>query len=213
MNLTEKTGTNCIIEYLKKEYTPLAIMVYGSYADGSQNENSDFDALVISKNHEKFHDVSFVDGIQLDVFVYPSQYFEEKMNYEEFVQIFDSKIVMDTNEYGASFKNKVLKYIDNLPTKSLEDLQNDVAWCEKMVLRTKRNDAEGIFRWHWVLKDSLEIFCDIVGYPYRGPKKSLSWMKVHYPKAFECYVKAMSCFDVAALKDWIHYLKQHLENK
>ena len=40
-----------------------------------------------------------------------------------------------------------------------------------MLNRVKRSDCEGMFRWHWVLVDSLEIFCDIMKQPYWGPKK------------------------------------------
>ena len=58
-----------VIAYLKQTYNPLSILVYGSFADGSHSANSDFDALVISESHPPFHDVSFVNGIQLDVFV------------------------------------------------------------------------------------------------------------------------------------------------
>lgn len=36
-----------IIEYLKEKYQPLALIVYGSFADGTNNAHSDFDALVI----------------------------------------------------------------------------------------------------------------------------------------------------------------------
>ena len=58
-----------IIEYIKQKYSPLSIIVYGSYAIGTNNLNSDFDALVFSQHHSQFHDTSFVDGVQLDVFV------------------------------------------------------------------------------------------------------------------------------------------------
>ena len=204
---------NRIIEYLKKEYAPLSIIVYGSYADGSQNANSDYDALVISESHGQFHDVSFVDGIQLDVFVYPRQYLNGEIDCEDFIQIFDGKIVMDTDECGASLKRRVLKYLDTLPGKTPEELKNSVAWCQKMALRTERKDAEGVFRWHWVLTESLEMFCDLVGYPYRGPKKSLRWMKAEYPKEFDCYVNAMSCLDVSALKNWVGCLEEHLSKR
>lgn len=37
-----------IIDYLKETYQPEAIIAYGSFADGSANSNSDFDALVIA---------------------------------------------------------------------------------------------------------------------------------------------------------------------
>mgnify|MGYP002508212092 CR=1 FL=1 len=45
-------------------YSPLSIILYGSYANGTNNLNSDFDALVISHHHEEFHDTSFVNGIR-----------------------------------------------------------------------------------------------------------------------------------------------------
>ena len=46
-----------IIKYIKEKYCPEAIIVYGSFADGSANENSDFDALIITDN-VKTHDSS-----------------------------------------------------------------------------------------------------------------------------------------------------------
>ena len=57
-----------IIEYIKQNYNPASIILYGSYANRTNNLNSDFDSLVISYDHEQFHDTSFVNGIQLDVF-------------------------------------------------------------------------------------------------------------------------------------------------
>lgn len=56
-----------IIQYLKNKYDPITIIIYGSYADGTKNENSDFDALVISKYHENSHDLSVVEGIQTNM--------------------------------------------------------------------------------------------------------------------------------------------------
>ena len=65
-----------IIEYLKQLYDPISIIVYGSYADGTNHLNSDFDALVISRSNRTFHDTAFVDGTQLDVFIYPESHFD-----------------------------------------------------------------------------------------------------------------------------------------
>lgn len=197
-----------IIEYIKQNYEPLSIIIYGSYADGSNNENSDFDALVISKSHKKYHDVSFVDKIQLDVFIYPSTYFEDEINLEEFIQIFDGKIIMDTNECAKSLKESVLEYIKNIPFKSKEEIESQIEWCNKMLLRTKRNDEEGMFRWHWLLVDSLEIFCDAMNCHYFGPKKSLKWMKKQHPEAFECYTDALFNFNDISIENWINYLNK-----
>ena len=60
-----------VLKYIREKYNPLSIILYGSYADGTNNLNSDFDALVIVADHEQFHDTSIVDGVPLDVFVYP----------------------------------------------------------------------------------------------------------------------------------------------
>lgn len=65
-----------ILQYIQEAYAPLSIILYGSYADGTNNLNSDFDALVITSEHELFHDTSIVNGIPLDVFVYPQKYFD-----------------------------------------------------------------------------------------------------------------------------------------
>ncbi len=197
---------NEIIEYITQTYRPLSIILYGSYANGTNNLNSDFDALVISHDHEKFHDTSFVNGIQLDVFVYPESYFDEDYDCSDFVQIFDGSIIMDTNGKGRDVQNNVLSYLKNRSCKTAEEIQADVDWCVKMLNRAKRGDVEGLFRWHWVLIDSLEIFCDIVGHPYLGPKKTLKWMETDYPSAYTCYGKALQDFSMESLSDWISHL-------
>ncbi len=196
-----------IIEYIKQKYSPMTIIVYGSYASGTNNLNSDFDALVISQHHREFHDTAIVNGVQLDVFVYSSSYFDGEYDLADFVRIFDGKIVTDTDGIGQALKNRVLDYMQNRPSKTSEEIRADIDWCVKMFERVKRCDAEGMFRWHWALIDSLEIFCDAVHHPYLGPKKSLSWMAENHPKAFACYEKALSDFTVESLSDWISYLK------
>lgn len=197
---------NKIIEYIRRNYEPASIIVYGSYADGSNNENSDFDALVISKNQIEMHDVSFVEGIQLDVFVYPFSYFDGEIDCDEFIQIHDGIIAMDTDDIGLKLKHHVLNYIDNFPCKTKEEIRTEVEWCRKMLLRAKRNDAEGMFRWHWLLTESLEIYCDVMEQRYWGPKKSLRWMAEEQPEAYEIYARALYHMDEDAVEQWIAYL-------
>ena len=47
-----------------------------------------FDALIIA-GEEKTHDSSIVDGVVLDVFVYPAETFSADYDPEEFVQVWD----------------------------------------------------------------------------------------------------------------------------
>ena len=196
-----------IIEYIKQNYNPISIIIYGSYADGTNNLNSDFDSLVISYDLEQFHDISFVNGIQLDVFVYPVSYFDGEFDCDDFVQIFDGKIIVDINERGKALQMKVISHMQNRPQKSKAEIDASVGWCSKMFERVKRNDVEGMFRWHWVLIDSLEIFCDLMQHPYFGPKKTLKWMEKNHPIAFAHYKTALEDFSVDSLESWIAYIK------
>lgn len=196
-----------IIEYIKQKYNPLSVILYGSYANGTNNLNSDFDSLVISYDHEYVHDTSFVNGIQMDIFVYPASYFDGKFDCNDFIQIFDGKIILDSDERGKTLQTKVLSYLQNLPQKSKAEIDASVDWCIKMLARVRRSDAEGMFRWHWVLTDSLEIFCDMMHHPYFGPKKSLKWMEENHPTAFACYQKALADFSMDSLENWIAHKK------
>ena len=196
-----------IIEYIKQKYSPLSIIIYGSYANGTNNLNSDFDSLVISSDYEQFHDTSFVNGVQLDVFVYPASYFDGDIDCNDFVQIFDGKIIVDSDERAKMLQTKVLSYLQNRPQKTKAEIDASVDWCIKMLARVKRCDAEGMFRWHWILIDSLEIFCDVMHHPYWGPKKSLKWMEENHPTAFACYKKALADFSMDSLENWIEYIK------
>lgn len=199
-------NTEKIVGYLKKTYQPDAVIVYGSFADGSANLNSDFDALIIA-GKEKAHDSSIVDGVVLDVFVYPAETFSTDYDPEEFVQVWDGKIVLDEHGIAGQLKAKVLDYIEHLPKKTVTEVAQEVEWCEKMLLRTMREDVEGYYRWHWVLCDSLEIYFDIKGLHYYGPKKTLRLMEKSDAEAFELYAKALREFDRESLSAWIDYLK------
>lgn len=196
-----------ILRYIQETYAPLSIILYGSYADGTNGLNSDFDALVITADHERFHDTSFVYGILLDVFVYPAKYFESSYSCEDFVQIFDGRIVTDSSGIGKALQETVRAYLKNRPGKTGTELQADIDWCVKMSARAKRCDCEGLFRWHWLLIDSLEIFCDIMHQPYLGPKKALKWMEKAHPEAFDRYKRALQNFQMDDLDEWIGYIR------
>ena len=196
-----------IIEYINQKYNPASIILYGSYANGTNGINSDFDALVISYEKIRFHDTSFVNGIRLDVFVYPASYFAGNYDCADFIQILDGNIILDNQSIGKSLKDNVISYMQNRPRKSKEELKADIDWCVKMLERTKRGDAEAMFRWHWLLVDSLEIFCDTKNHCYLGPKKTLKWMEENYPVEFGYYEKALHNLNVESLENWILSIK------
>lgn len=200
-----------IINYIITKYNPHTLILYGSYADGTYNKNSDFDALIITDKHYQIHDSTIVNDVLLDVFIHHTSEFNDNMDYAEFIQIFDGNIVIDKYGIGQDLKEKVIIYMNNCSFKTFEENQMSVKWCEKMLLRAQRKDAEGFYRWHWLLMDSLEIYHDICKIRYLGPKKALLKMKYEDPTAFETYEKALSKFDYSYLEEWIQLLNIKLK--
>lgn len=120
-----------IIEYLKAKYNPVGLVVYGSFANGTNNLNSDFDALLVTLDGEEQHDHSQVFGTELDVFVYPKSKFIQDYDIEEFIQIWDGFIVIDHDGLLESLKEKTNAYIRQYIAKSKSENEHNVAWCEK----------------------------------------------------------------------------------
>ena len=201
-----------IISYLVETYQPDAIITYGSFADGSENMNSDFDALVIA-NCIKKHDTSVIENTVLDVFVYPLEMFQSDYDPEDFVQVFDGKIILDKSGAAEQLKTRVLDYIEHITPKTGDEIRQELDWCEKMAARTSREDAEGYYRWHWVLFESLEIYCDVRGRYFYGPKKTLRFMAQTDAEAFQIYSKALKKLNRQYLSEWIAYLRMLSSNK
>lgn len=204
-----------LISYIQKTYQPLAVILYGSYADGSNNEGSDFDAMVITtEDCPETHDVGFVNGIQLDVFVYPKTRFGNDMNCEEMLAIYDGIIQFDTDEIANHAIQRVREYVHQTWQKPQEEIAANISWCRKMLLRSQRRDAEGMFRWHLMLVDSLEFACDVLHHPYFEPKKSLQWLEKNHPDVFEVYDRALSLSTINALEEWVDMLeKLQIQNR
>lgn len=201
MDRTEK-----IIQYLVDKYAPSVLISYGSFADGSANEGSDYDAILVYDGRE-CHDGTVIDGTPLDVFCYPAENFSGDYDPEKYIAAFDGKILIDTDSLGQSIKDRVRGFIDSLPKKDTDELRHEIEWCRKMLIRSGRGDAEGFFRWHWVLIDSLEIYFDIIGKHYYGPKKSLRRLCETDEVGFALYEAAMREFTRETLEKWIAYLE------
>ena len=197
-----------ILSYLRSAYDPLAILAYGSYADGTWGPDSDFDALLLTGGGQAGHDVSFVEGVQLDVFLYPAGHFDGPFDPGQFPQLAEAVILLDRDGRGRALADRVRAWQAERRPPALEELQAQVAWCRKMLRRTERRDAEGLFRWHWLLVDSLEICCGLLGAPYRGPKKSLRWLSGAFPEGYRLYAAALARLDAAALEKWVAWLEE-----
>lgn len=100
-----------------------------------------FDALIIA-GKEKAHDSSIVDGVVPDVFVYSTETFSADYDPEEFVQVWDGKIVLDEHGIAGQLKAKILDYIEHLPKKTVTEVAQEVKWPKKMLRLMEKSDAE-----------------------------------------------------------------------
>ena len=190
-----------MIAYLLRTYDPVGLICYGSYQNGTQNEQSDFDALLLTRGGEYVHDTSVVDGVRLDVFVYP---LGSVLNPEDLVQIYDGAVIMDETGVAQTLVQQVRRYVDHYPKKTEAEKAELKAWCEKMCVRARRGDAEGAYRAHWLLTDSLQIYCDVRDRFCFGPKKTILQMQQDDPKGFGLLCDAMENHE--HLDSWINYI-------
>ena len=198
-----------ILNYLYGKYAPRAVILYGSYAEGTAGEGSDFDAILLADG-PFCHDTAIIEGVQLDVWVYPGDAFTADEALGKVVQIADGILLHDPQGIGAALRDRVKAHLDAQSTKSAEENADALTWCRKMLTRTARGDAEGMYRWHWLLTDSLEICCGLLHQPYRGPKKSLRWLAQTHPELHAVYARALADFTQEALSAWVKALEELL---
>lgn len=202
-----------ILSYLAAEYDPLAIILYGSFSDGTSNLFSDFDALLITADGPRRHDDRFVDCTQLDVQISPLSDFAGDYDAAAFTQVYGGQILLDRNGVAAALLEKVQRYVDSRACKTREQLQQDVSWCEKMLRRAERTDAEGAYRRHWLLVESLRIYTELRAWPYLGPKKALRQLAQKDKEACALYEKALCDGDYPAVAAWVGHIRSRFEGR
>ena len=194
-----------ICSYLENTYHPHAVILYGSYADGTNGDGSDFDALLIADGDVPAHDASVVGGVQLDVWLI-STAAAATLAPTEYTHILPGQILLDERGMAQQLLAAVRSADEALPLPDDETIAQGVAWCRKMLVRTQRGDAEACYRWHWLLTDSLEIACQALRIPYRGPKKSLRLLESADPEGYALYCDSLLSIDSPALSAWVDHI-------
>ena len=151
-------------------------------------------------------DNSVVSGTQLDLFIYTPDEINSNDNINDFVQIYDAKIVKDTDNVAGKLIMSVNDYISKSSEKSEDEKNNLKSWMIKMIRRAEQSDIDGLFRYHWVLTDSLEIYFNLRNMYYFGPKKSIAYLRNHDLTAYMLFERALKTVDFQCLKEWITYV-------
>lgn len=177
---------NSIIEqvkaYLTDKYDCHTLILYGSYAEGDFSSDSDLDVIGFSDNEDDLNDTTMIGGVQLDAWIKGTSQLDMPQAY---IHTLNSIILLDERGLGHNFTTEIIKIFekgtDPISTNQREFLK---AWLVKMQRRTLRSDAEGLYRYHWMLKDSLEIYFELKNLWFLGVKKSLKWLEKNEPEVF-----------------------------
>lgn len=82
-----------ILKYIKDKYNPISIFVYGSFNKGTNNQNSDFDSLIIVEEKSASYDNTMISNIYLDLFIYTLKEIEQLENLQNFVHLYNASLV------------------------------------------------------------------------------------------------------------------------
>ncbi|PEF16000.1 nucleotidyltransferase domain-containing protein [Bacillus cereus] len=196
-----------IRKYLVSKYQCHSVIVYGSYANGDYSEDSDIDLLCFTDVPTHSNDINILQEKQLDAWIYPT---EKIRDITDFLRIQNGYSILDERGLCANFLNQIQELYQQGP-EPLQDTQKEFLreWLNKMLKRSERGDIEGNFRFHWLLVDSLEIYCNLHDTWYFGPKRTLKWMSAHDTNSYRLFEKGIhpnaDPYDVTA---WIAYITQ-----
>ncbi|WP_226577473.1 nucleotidyltransferase domain-containing protein [Halobacillus litoralis] len=181
---------NDITARLKEKYQCHTVILYGSYMTGDYTKESDIDLLGFTDTTEQEeNEVDLFQGKQLDVWVHPTPHMD---NPGRFLKAHQGQIVLDEKGKAALFLSEVHRVFEEGPKKlSGEEKTFLRTWLRKMEVRSQKGDLEGNYRFHWMLKDSLEIYFELNDRWYLGPKKSFEWLKKNDPEAHDLFQRSL----------------------
>jgi predicted nucleotidyltransferase len=194
-----------IKEYLIKKYGCHSIILYGSFANGDYSDESDIDLLCFCDDLEKENDMTEFNNRRLDAWIYKTEMIN---NCTDFLHVRGGKILLDEKNLCTGLLNNIDKQFITGPRQlSLEEKDFLKSWLQKMLKRAEKGDIEGNFRYHWMLTDTLEIYFNIKGKWYLGPKKSLEWLNINDKTAYDLFNNALKInADITEIEKLIQFI-------
>ncbi|AXE33655.1 nucleotidyltransferase domain-containing protein [Chromobacterium phragmitis] len=179
-----------IVAELARDERLHTVLLYGSRADGSANQGSDYDIAAFGAVAKMTRDTRRVDGQYLDVFLYPDSALDAPT--EAHLALRGAKILSQRGGEASRFLDR----LDALHAAGPQALAEDEAqarrdWAHKMAARIQRGDAEGDYRRVWLLTALLEDYFALRGMWFEGPKKALRWLERHDGEGWLAFERAL----------------------
>ncbi len=157
------------------------VLLYGSRADGTEDQDSDYDIAAFGPREDTGRDTRVVDGVFLDVFIYPDAVLRQQAT-ADFLKLRQSVVLVQRDREAHRFLDGLgALFAQGPPALPADEISARRAWAWKMVARMERRDAEGHYRRAWLLTSLLEDYFALRGQWYEGPKKALLWLRAHDP--------------------------------
>ena len=195
-----------IVQYLKDTHHPRAIIITGSYADGSCNDASDFDCWLIGADETKIRrDTSTVNGVELQAEIYP---LSQMMNLAAYQMNYFTDVVIahDPEGLAEAFMAQVQKNLSRVPCMPPAQKRQAVAYLDKMMRRARKQDFHGDLRGHLLLVQSVRYWCDFTDRLFLGMKKTLRMMERVDPESAALFRQALRRFAIEDIQAWIDRL-------
>jgi predicted nucleotidyltransferase len=182
-----------LVDELAERHGCHTILLYGSRALGTARADSDYDLLGVRAEGEATRDARLVDGFFLDAFIYPEKDLAEVG--PRLLQLRGGVVLREERGIGARLLETVKSAL-GAPPAALHEAEARVrrVWCQKMVERIRsggREDVEAHYRRAWLLTDVLELFFQLRGRHYLGPKESFRWLVENDPEAHRAFAAAL----------------------
>lgn len=194
-----------IFDYLKQTYRPLAIVTYGSFSCGMNDEYSDYDCMIIVERKDSSHDDTVIDGIQLDCFIFTK---DEVLgeDLDAFLTVYDGKIVLDTDEIAANLKIRVRNYVEEHSVIPADEKKFIISWIRKTMHRVEKNDDEGNYRALAFLWESITDYFLLRDLFYFGSKKAVAYLKEKDAEGYRLYHEAITDRTNTAISEWANHV-------
>jgi hypothetical protein len=184
--MSEDAVLNLICEELRVRHAAHTLLLYGSRADGSADDASDYDVAAFAPVDASFRIARYESGRFLDLFVYP----ESVLNLPavEHLRFRGSKVLRQRDQQAEAFLRRLESLYEAGPeVLSLDEIEARRVWAHKMLSRISRGDPEGDYRRVWLLQALLEDYFQTRGLWYEGPKRALQWLARSDERTFEAF--------------------------
>ncbi len=193
-----------IIRYLEEKYAPAAILVYGSYADGTEDTYSDFDCMLIVDEKTSETDNAVIGGVTLDCRIFTVfDTFSDDL--DPFLPVYDAVILKDRMGTARALKERVRNFVEETRVCPVEEKKQIVLWSAKLLKRMGKKDEEGNYRAVELLSQSLGDYFRLRDMFFPGSRKAIRWLRENDGEGFELYRTALLMRTNSSIEDWVRH--------